>query len=765
MSSEADSLNRLPALPYLQRRVWGRLVQSEANVLHFRLDPQPYDLPAPQVPKRARVRKDDFPQGRRIEDYPIGSRHRVFLTRPTQEDGHLWHASLAWGEADDDPWNPDSPQRLLRGDTVTGTVSGYVGDYAVFVRLDDSGIEGFLHISDTPDKSNNPKERIDIHDSLHIGDRILARIMAEGTDFEHLRVTLSVNEAIESAKQDFFGIYRAHKSREVVKEAHQHEAWITSLGATETPPFAGLHILVVEHDTNYARQLGDLIEGMGGQLTIATHPNHVEQLLKGPARFTHILSDYQMGTGGQRSDLFGVLKRGRLPVALMSGDYREATVEAARQGWVMLCKPVSYADLRLWLIDGAVSAQSPTHEDISATWDLGVESKATLRRAAPALTRFCRETGLIAACWLRQQREGVFAVLFSHGLKDGLSESIQAQLGTSLVANVTSNRQKIFQATTHAGPLRPLAESLGAASVCCLPLIEEAADTVDTSDVLLLFVRETFPKDADMPKAWAVPFERLRERLLDLSEMTLLAERLREAESFAIQGRVSGAVLHEIRQALQGFETYLPLAVGSLEMGQLEQTARYLREIAQTKERVTRLARAKLYNLQKARREEVLFTERIPEILHLFDPAFQRHEWLLTCDLPKEPITAWLPPEVVEQPLINLIDNALHHMGNWGEVRVVVRWKPEDRTCPIHIEIRDQGQGMSAEQLDRLFIPRVSSKGKKGYGLGLYTSRQLLRAVGGDLAVIRDACFRWMGSGFRIRLPDRVAKQAVEDIS
>lgn len=751
------SLDRLPALPYYQRQVWGWVSKAEPDVLHFRLESLPYDLPALQIPEWARVRKEDWPEGRRMEDYPPDSRHRLFLLQPTQEDGHLWHASLTWGEADDTPWNPESPQRLQRGDTVTGTVVRYVGDYAALVRLDDSGIETFLHRAETPEA------RTDIRHSLHIGDRIQALIMAEGTDFERLRISLSVNEAVESAKRTFFEHYHAHQNRDAAKEAEQHEAWISSLGVTEAPPFAGLRLLLVEHDTAYAKQLGDLIEGMGGQLEIAAHPQHVEQLLKGPKPFTHILSDFQMGTGGQRRDLFDVLKRSRLPVALMSGDYRDAIVEAARQNWGMLCKPIAYADLHLWLIDGAAPTLPQTGEDISAAWNLGVESKATLRRAVPVLARFCNETGAVAACWLRQQREGVFATLANHGLKDGLPESVQARLATSLVASVIGNRRTMVQASVHSGPLGPLAESLGAASVWGLPLADEAGDTEDAPDALLFFTHEACSRDTNIPLDWMAPFERLRDRLLDLGEMTLLAERLRDAAIFATQGRVSGAVMHEIRQTLQGLETYLPLAIRSLKSGRLEQTDQCLQNLVKTKERIAGLTRANLYNLQKARREEVSFKERIPSILYLFDPAFQRHEWLLTCTLPEHPVTAWLPPEVVEQPLINLLDNAQHHLRDWGEVQVVVRRMPDDRACPIHIEIRDQGLGMTAEQLDRLFTPRVSSKGTKGYGLGLYTSRQLLRAVGGDLEVIRDACFRWMGSGFRMRLPDRVVNQSTKE--
>ena len=46
------------------------------------------------------------------------------------------------------------------------------------VRLDIGGIEAFLH------RANTPEERAIIQHSLHVGDRIQAEIMLEGTDPE-----------------------------------------------------------------------------------------------------------------------------------------------------------------------------------------------------------------------------------------------------------------------------------------------------------------------------------------------------------------------------------------------------------------------------------------------------------------------------------------------------------------------------------------------------------------------------------------------------
>jgi C4-dicarboxylate-specific signal transduction histidine kinase len=224
-------------------------------------------------------------------------------------------------------------------------------------------------------------------------------------------------------------------------------------------------------------------------------------------------------------------------------------------------------------------------------------------------------------------------------------------------------------------------------------------------------------------------------------------------------GRVAGAILHEIRQALQPFETYVALARHRLQQNAppaevLDAVSR----LAKATQSINALTKTNLYNLQKTRRQTVQINQRILEIVGWYEPRAQRHDLLLKCELPKTPITLSLPPEALEQPLANLLDNAFHHFGErkWGIITVRVGFDLNKPIHPVSIEVNDQGQGMTAEQRQSLFIPRVSAKGIQGHGLGLYTSRQLLRAVGGDLECMES--WRWLGSTFRIRLPYKVDK-------
>lgn len=86
----------------------------------------------------------------------------------------------------------------------------------------------------------------------------------------------------------------------------------------------------------------------------------------------------------------------------------------------------------------------------------------------------------------------------------------------------------------------------------------------------------------------------------------------------------------------------------------------------------------------------------------------------------------------LEQVLANLVSNALKYSQCDTEVRMELR--PEgDRAV---VSVSDHGVGLPAEELDRLFHPFArlrTGQAAQGTGLGLYVSKSILRAHGGDL--------------------------------
>lgn len=97
----------------------------------------------------------------------------------------------------------------------------------------------------------------------------------------------------------------------------------------------------------------------------------------------------------------------------------------------------------------------------------------------------------------------------------------------------------------------------------------------------------------------------------------------------------------------------------------------------------------------------------------------------------------------VLQILLNLLNNAIRYTPEGTRVSLAVR-KEEDRA---RVTVGDQGPGLSAEEALRVFekFERLGRSGDGGSGLGLYISRRLARAMGGDLSVEstqgEGACF------------------------
>ena len=100
------------------------------------------------------------------------------------------------------------------------------------------------------------------------------------------------------------------------------------------------------------------------------------------------------------------------------------------------------------------------------------------------------------------------------------------------------------------------------------------------------------------------------------------------------------------------------------------------------------------------------------------------------------------------QILVNLIGNAVRYSPEGSSVWI--RCEREGVTATILVA--DQGKGIAAEDQDRIFakFERVDPSEPGGTGLGLYISRRLARAMGGDI-VVESA--PGQGARFTLTLP------------
>ncbi len=108
-----------------------------------------------------------------------------------------------------------------------------------------------------------------------------------------------------------------------------------------------------------------------------------------------------------------------------------------------------------------------------------------------------------------------------------------------------------------------------------------------------------------------------------------------------------------------------------------------------------------------------------------------------------------------QQILLNLLSNALKFTPAGGTLEIAVR----DDSSRIAIDVRDTGIGVPPEEVDRIFEPFAQAKrslvaSDAGVGLGLAISRQLARAMNGELTV-KSAVGE--GSTFTLTLPKPAA--------
>lgn len=93
-------------------------------------------------------------------------------------------------------------------------------------------------------------------------------------------------------------------------------------------------------------------------------------------------------------------------------------------------------------------------------------------------------------------------------------------------------------------------------------------------------------------------------------------------------------------------------------------------------------------------------------------------------------------PDRLSEALINVLDNAVDASDDGGTV--VVRTSI-DLGAALHIEVRDQGVGMTDEQLQKAFHPFFTTKPVgQGTGLGLAISKRILEEHGGGIRLTSE---------------------------
>jgi signal transduction histidine kinase len=122
----------------------------------------------------------------------------------------------------------------------------------------------------------------------------------------------------------------------------------------------------------------------------------------------------------------------------------------------------------------------------------------------------------------------------------------------------------------------------------------------------------------------------------------------------------------------------------------------------------------------------------INDSLALVDHDMKARQIEATVNLSPNPCVVSGDQVLLEQVLVNLVVNAMDAMTDTTPTRRHITIRSEIRSADVEVSVSDSGTGLSADVIDTLFTPFVTTK-SHGIGMGLTIARTIVDAHGGTI--------------------------------
>lgn len=205
-----------------------------------------------------------------------------------------------------------------------------------------------------------------------------------------------------------------------------------------------------------------------------------------------------------------------------------------------------------------------------------------------------------------------------------------------------------------------------------------------------------------------------------------------QAERMAVVGRFASAIVHDLKNPLTIIGIASDTACSESSTPEMRKTARGRME--KQIERITYLVNDILDFTKGASTELAVFhtdyAAFIKSAVQEFQPEVELKK--VTIEFENEPPAVKLPinPKRLSRVFHNLIGNAVDAMPRGGKIKLAFSATDSE----VLTEIKDSGNGISPEILDKLFDPFVTYGKVKGTGLGLSICRRIIEEHGGRIS-------------------------------
>ena len=214
---------------------------------------------------------------------------------------------------------------------------------------------------------------------------------------------------------------------------------------------------------------------------------------------------------------------------------------------------------------------------------------------------------------------------------------------------------------------------------------------------------------------------------------------------------VVSTVSHELRSPLTSVKGYTSLLLNRWERLADEQKRMMLEQVHHDADRVTRLV-TELLDISRLESGRLVLRRQLVDVPSLVATVTDKVRMTepqldVAVQFPHDFPRVYADPDKVEQVLTNLVENAAKYASP-KDMRV----EGEVLDGHVAVEVSDRGEGIPPSDLPRVFTKffRRAQTRPTGSGLGLWISRGLVEAHGGQLVVESEL---GKGSTFRFTLP------------
>lgn len=214
----------------------------------------------------------------------------------------------------------------------------------------------------------------------------------------------------------------------------------------------------------------------------------------------------------------------------------------------------------------------------------------------------------------------------------------------------------------------------------------------------------------------------------NITERTMMEQRLQQSERMATVGELAAYIAHEIRNplmAMGGFAKVLLKDESIDEAGRQK-----IRIIFEESERLDKLLKSILSFVRSkdVEKNKIDINRIAADAMQLLSLGCQLQDIHVELDLDPEAPFGVGGAEQIRQCLINVVKNSMEAMPDGGKIKISTGVSGKY----VWLEVRDNGPGINDEIRAQVFDPFYSSK-INGNGLGLPMVKKIMEEFGGEV--------------------------------